>query len=140
MTQLGTFSQGNFVTTELLPLLIRNYSFQNFASEKLFAILPVFLNEKLIGYLDMNNQIGELNLILNKSNFNSKSFNCLLQTNVTNGLLEMYTCKDLMPNEQIVCWFAESFLKNLKSNYFILFCLFSFSIIIMNFLFFLFIK
>ena len=84
----------------------------------------MFSSEKLVGYWDTNEETStssvsksETGLILNKSNFNSnpKGFNCVLQQNAS-GFIELVSVKCISPGEQIICWLAEPYLKNIKSK------------------------
>ena len=86
----------------------------------------MFFNERLVGYLDMNDVESstptnashtDATLFLNKVNFNahSKNYNCVLQQNAC-GLVEIVCHKDVMASEPLVCWFAEPYLKNIKSK------------------------
>ena len=86
----------------------------------------MFFNERLIGYLDTNdlsqsvNSDSSASLILNKTNFNAnpKCYNCVLQQSAC-GLIELVCLKDVAHNEPLVCWFAEPYLKNIKSKIFL---------------------
>lgn len=84
----------------------------------------MFLNDKLLGYLDMNyeslntnSQVTDAQLfVLNKINFDSNNHNCLIQSN-ENGQIEIIASRDIQTNEEIICWFSETYLKNIKSNF-----------------------
>lgn len=112
-TKLSSFLNGSFVSMDLIGLVLNNYSYQSDSSTKLFQILPVLLNDRLVGYLDTNNHSDEL---LNPKHFSPTNFNCILQSNQTNGLVELTNIRDVHPNEPLVCWFAEAYLNNLKQN------------------------
>ena len=114
-----------FVPNESLPILITNYTFQSNALERIFFIYPVFSHDRVLGYLDMNHSINEtissggdnqLLHLLNKSTFNSVEFNCVIGSNADSGCLELTASRDIMPGELIVCWFNETYLKNIKSK------------------------
>lgn len=80
------------------------------------------MNEKLLGYLDMNYSTNEaMNTtenktlyLLNKATFDPENFNSIVE-NSTNGL-QLTAIKDLGPNEKLICWFSDSYLNNIKSK------------------------
>ena len=89
----------------------------------------MFSSDHLVGYWDMNEEKtvpsnltktnNESALILNRLNFNpsSRCYNCVIQQNAS-GLIELVSVRNIMQNEQIVCWFADSYFKNIKSKIF----------------------
>lgn len=67
----------------------------------------------------MNNKsvsIEDFGFILNKNQFSQSNFNCAIQSNSTNGLIELIAIKDIKPNEELICWFTDSYLNNMKCN------------------------
>jgi hypothetical protein len=62
-----------------------------------------------------NNFQDQQLFILNRCKFDPVNFNCLIQSNM-NGQIEMIANRDLLPNEEIICWFSEIYLKNIKSK------------------------
>ncbi len=112
-----------FVSTDSLPILITNYTFQSNAIERIFFIFPVFLHDRLLGYLDMNHSQNDTSNIdnqllhmLNKATFDPVDYNCLIQSNPISGCLDLQAIKEISANERITCWFSESYLKNVKNN------------------------
>lgn len=86
----------------------------------------MFSGDHLVGYWDMMEEKtshvpkstqNDATLILNRINFNSnlKCYNCVLQQN-SSGLIEIVSVRNIAQNEQIICWFAESYYKNIKSK------------------------
>ncbi len=59
--------------------------------------------------------ITDLNMYIGKVNFRPVNFNCILNNVSSSGILEIVACKDININEEIVCWFSDSYLKNIKS-------------------------
>lgn len=59
--------------------------------------------------------------ILNKQNFRMSNYNCVLESNIKTGVLELMSVKELCPDEPLIIWFSEPYLANIKSNTTILF-------------------
>ncbi len=59
--------------------------------------------------------INDLNMCIGKVNFKPVNFNCVLNNVSSSGILEIVACKDININEEIVCWFSDTYLKNIKS-------------------------
>ena len=87
----------------------------------------MFSSERLVGYWEPSDdrihpQFGNSNamtsLLLAKANFSSspKCYNCVLQQNAS-GLVEVVSVRSIAQSEPIVCWFADSYLKNIKSEH-----------------------
>ena len=112
-----------FVQIDSLHILITNYTFQSNALNRIFFIFPIFSCERLLGYLDMNHSSNETTHdnhilhMLNKATFDPLNFNCVIQSNHVSGCLELQSVGEIMSNEHITCWFSESYLKNIKSNF-----------------------
>ena len=69
------------------------------------------------GISSTNSQMIEQQLFaLNKLAFDPFNFNSFLQSNL-NGQLELIASKDLLPNEEIICWFSDTYIKNIKSKH-----------------------
>jgi len=66
-----------------------------------------------ISSINSDNQL--LNM-LNNAIFDTVDYNCVVQSNPINGCLELQTVKQIMENEKIICWFSDSYLKNIKNN------------------------
>lgn len=139
-------NSARFINVDALNISIVNYSYQLNGLNKIFFIFPVslklkifffeyliiityfffqiFLNEKLLGYVDLNHELANCNtnlspdfqlFLLNKIQFDPINYNSLIQSNL-NGQIELVACQDIQSNEEIICWFSESYLKNIKSK------------------------
>ena len=75
------------------------------------------LNASSSNIRNPNSQMMDQQLfVLNKLTFDPLNFNCYLQSNL-NGQFELIASRDLLPNEEMTCWFSESYLKNIKSKF-----------------------
>ena len=74
------------------------------------------MNHESLNSNNTSNNIQDQQLfVLNRIKFDSINYNCLIQSNM-NGQIEMIANRDLLPNEEIICWFTEIYLKNIKSK------------------------
>lgn len=53
--------------------------------------------------------------LINKKSFNPHSYNCVLQSSSC-GIIELITTRDILIGEEIVCWFANDYLKCIKGT------------------------
>ncbi|CAF0888988.1 unnamed protein product [Brachionus calyciflorus] len=122
-TKLVSLFNGRYVATSDFEFLFNLCSKADDFDEKFFKILPLFLSNILVGYLDMNldntnlesitnNQV--VNRLLNKHNFNSVDFNCVIESNKNTGLIELTSNKEIVPGQPIIIWFSESYLLSIK--------------------------
>lgn len=67
-----------------------------------------------------NGHTSTAHILLNRHNFSSNNFNCQIQSNAVNisggTVLEIISTRDIQPNEQIICWFSNSYLDKIKSK------------------------
>lgn len=122
-SRVCSYSLARFLATEHLPILITNYTFQPQATQRIFFVFPVFsAMDHLLGYLDMNHSSSEstpdnhLLYLLNKTTFAPSNYNCIIQPSQLGNSLELIAIKDIQANQELVCWFSESYLKNIKSK------------------------
>ena len=133
---IATISQGNFFPADLLQMVINNYYRNNFQilqfmSERVFLIFPIFINDVLVGYFDANSQSQATSSplmppmaaaqsqpanLFNKLKFDPGFANCLIQSNSQSGQIELIAKKDLSQNDELICWFAEHYLKNIRKS------------------------
>ncbi|RNA05758.1 PR domain zinc finger 1 isoform X1 [Brachionus plicatilis] len=116
--KIFSFYNGRLITTDAFTSIFNFYSKQNTLSQIIFKILPIFINNTLIGYHDMNIDVSTNDLIvkiLSKQNFRKKDFNCVLDSNAKSGVLELLSVKELTPNEPLVVWFSEPYLAKIKN-------------------------
>jgi hypothetical protein len=71
-------------------------------------------NHSLLNDYDLEAaDVGDF-VLLNRHNFSPVDFNCVVQSNSVNGLLEIIAIRDIQVNERIVFWFADNYFKNIK--------------------------
>jgi hypothetical protein len=51
-----------------------------------------------------------------KIKLSANEHNCVLQC-APSGLIEITAARHLQPNEEVICWFAESYMRNIQSKF-----------------------
>jgi len=129
---LSTFLNARFISIDLFSLFVTNLqNISNDIGDKLLHIFPMFSGDRLVGYWDMNEEASDCaasssstsknndtTAIIHKLNFNSnpRCYNCIIQQNPS-GLIELVSVRNIAQSEQVVCWFADSYFKNIKSKF-----------------------
>ncbi len=55
-------------------------------------------------------------MFLSRIKFNPIKFNCIIDCNSSNGVLELITMKNIKPDEEILCWFSEIYIEKINSK------------------------